>query len=1092
MRPLQCFTEANVRSRGYLVSGCSKSLLIVPLALLLCHSVIVTAVIDKSGAFDLQRLEIGNDHRSTEGWSGENFELHGRIFPTYHCPRTKRALRSSSLADDDEQDEHGRLLRRRGQHRERLTIQYGMHGETMTLDLTLNENIIPGGYRFVHQTPEGNDIVEQIDRDAVELCHYEGTVRERPGSRVAISTCNGAIDGVIYERNETYLIEYHNNTHLLYRRRFKRDVQDNELSPETPPTETIGNKTAFSTGYREDADSLFVELALVVDRTLFLKFSSNVQRVHQHCLSLVNVLNELYRPLNIYIALVGVVLWNTRDNIIISTDSKQTLTSFLAYRRDQLLRQIPNDNAHLLTAVRFPDGVIGKAELGSMCSTAGSGGIAVVENFVVPPLATTIAHEMGHNFNIDHDSEECGGWKCPGPGPCIMEAKLRDSTDIPNRWSACSVDDLKHSLQQGLGACLRNKPARLLVRAVCGNGLLEPGEQCDCGRRDSCDNRCCDARTCQLRSNATCATGACCDLDTCQPKLAGSVCRGARGECDLPEYCDGRSELCPRDVFLRDTSPCRNGAAYCYRGECNTRDGQCQRLWGSTARSGPDVCFETNANGTVFGNCGNDLSTDKYVPCATHDVHCGLLHCTHQSEKLEYGVEAYAKRTATKFQRYGPRGTVRTTVCNAAIVDLGLDVVNPGLVPDGTKCGTGRMCFQQRCMAISRLQEEQDIGDECPGNCSGNGVCNSEGHCHCHPGFAPPFCDEPGEGGSIDSGPVGRAASNTHELLLKVFVPAISVGGILLILCIGLLIAKRTLVMAQLRVVLKRFRERKYGHIVVPPASPTAVVAPTTTMATAGTARKVTNETRRPPVPPPLPVSDANQPQCFINVNISKDGKVTIENKLIDSPFLHKANVVDTHEAFRRRLLQERSYSVESVTSSEHPLVTAETHKPSLASTPETEAPVSLSEGRGFGSVLQELKHADRMHTFQSHRSKSDERPSARQLPKLPRQHTISDFDSIERLPDVEEEEPQSKPSTPKPIAIPRPLPRVTPGTPARLLPTTPVTGTTGSGAKVKPFTLGDRMQLASGATASGKATAGTNVAALKAKLNLSEIGARR
>ncbi|XP_053673456.1 disintegrin and metalloproteinase domain-containing protein 12-like [Anopheles nili] len=1031
-------------------NGGACHLLHILLLTLACHSATVAAVINDGSALDPRWFESETFHHpSTHREWDHKLELHGSIQPTYHCPRTKRALRSSSL--DDEVIEGHLLKNAHGRHREELTIQYGMRGESMTLDLTLNENLIPGGYSFLHQTPDGRDILEQLDRQDVELCHYEGTVRERPGSRVALSTCGGAIEGVIYERNETYLIEYHNNTHLLYRTRHKR-----ELLLEDPAVSgtAVGNnvaKVAFTAGYRENADSLFVELALVVDRTLFLKFGSNVQRIHQHCLSVANVLNELYRPLNIYIALVGVVLWNTRDNIVISTDSKQTLTSFLAYRRDQLLRQIPNDNAHLLTAVRFPDGVIGKAELGSMCTAAGSGGIAVVENFIVTPLATTIAHELGHNFNIDHDSEECGGVRCPGPGPCIMEAKLRDTSDIPNRWSTCSVEDLEESLKRGLGACLRNKPARMLVRAVCGNGLLEPGEQCDCGRRDSCDNACCDARTCQLRANATCAMGACCDLATCQPKPAGAVCRQATGECDLPEYCDGRTELCPRDVYLRDTSPCRKGEAYCYQGACHTRDSQCQVLWGPTARSGPEVCYETNANGTVFGNCGNELATDRYERCEGHDLACGLLHCTHRNEKLEYGVEAYAKRTATKYQHYGPRGTVRTTVCNAVIVDLGPDVTNPGLAPDGTKCGTGRMCFRQRCVAISRLQEERDIGDECPYGCSGNGVCNSEGHCHCLPGFAPPFCDGPGEGGSIDSGPVGRSALTTHDLLLLVFVPSMIIAGVLVTVSVILLIAKRALVMAHLRTVLKRFRERKYGNIVAPPATGGA------------TERRPAPTVSPPPPPPPIP-GPPKEPQCFIN--ISKDGKVTIENKLYDSPFLHKTSVVDRHEAFRMRLLQERSYSVESTASSEHPLVTAETHEPRreerLGESEET------PENRTFGSVLQELQQADRKRTFQNHRSKSDERPAARQLPKLTRQRTVGDFDSIERLPEADEDEPISKPATPKPAAIPRPLPRVALGATSRQLPATPGSGTTRG------------------------ATSGANVAALKAKLNLAEIGARR
>lgn len=33
-------------------------------------------------------------------------------------------------------------------------------------------------------------------------------------------------------------------------------------------------------------------------------------------------------------------------------------------------------------------------------------------------------------------------------------------------------------------------------------------------------------------------------------------------------------------------------------------------------------------------------------------------------------------------------------------------------------------------------------------------VCNSIGQCHCNEGFGPPFCNEPGYGGSTHSGPI--------------------------------------------------------------------------------------------------------------------------------------------------------------------------------------------------------------------------------------------------------------------------------------------------------------------------------------------------
>lgn len=46
---------------------------------------------------------------------------------------------------------------------------------------------------------------------------------------------------------------------------------------------------------------------------------------------------------------------------------------------------------------------------------------------------------------------------------------------------------------------------------------------------------------------------------TCQSKPAGTVCRAAFTECDLPEFCAGDSEFCPEDVTKKDGEPCRQG-----------------------------------------------------------------------------------------------------------------------------------------------------------------------------------------------------------------------------------------------------------------------------------------------------------------------------------------------------------------------------------------------------------------------------------------------------------------------------------------------------------------------------------------------------
>ncbi len=132
-------------------------------------------------------------------------------------------------------------------------------------------------------------------------------------------------------------------------------------------------------------------------------------------------------------------------------------------------------------------------------------------------------------------------------------------------FPSSSLEYLALAFEHGMDYCLRNRPASLFDSPTCGNGFAEEGEECDCGLPDHCDNPCCDPRTCRLRLNATCATGECCDLRTCAPKEPGSECRRSDHECDLPEFCTGESEHCPKDVYKVDGTSCKFGRAFCYQ-----------------------------------------------------------------------------------------------------------------------------------------------------------------------------------------------------------------------------------------------------------------------------------------------------------------------------------------------------------------------------------------------------------------------------------------------------------------------------------------------------------------------------------------------
>ncbi|AUX21886.1 uncharacterized protein SOCEGT47_023820 [Sorangium cellulosum] len=94
-------------------------------------------------------------------------------------------------------------------------------------------------------------------------------------------------------------------------------------------------------------------------------------------------------------------------------------------------------------------------------------------------------------------------------------------------------------------------PTVILVRpAICGDGVLGRGEECDDG--NLLDGDCCSA------------------LCTAEPPDV--LCRVPFSPCDLAEYCDGAG-YCPPDVLLPDGMPCDdldvcNGFERCFEGNC--------------------------------------------------------------------------------------------------------------------------------------------------------------------------------------------------------------------------------------------------------------------------------------------------------------------------------------------------------------------------------------------------------------------------------------------------------------------------------------------------------------------------------------------
>uniref|UniRef100_A0A8D3D2G8 ADAM metallopeptidase domain 19b n=1 Tax=Scophthalmus maximus TaxID=52904 RepID=A0A8D3D2G8_SCOMX len=481
------------------------------------------------------------------------------------------------------------------------------------------------------------------------------------------------------------------------------------------------------------------------DHPPFEKHGSSLEKTKVKLLEAANLVDKYYKALNIRVALIGLEVWTSQDLISVSDNPHSTLAAFLSWRRKQL-RVLPNDNAQLITGKSFQGTTIGLAPLKAMCSDYQSGGVNTDHSESAVGVAATMAHEMGHNFGMSHDSAGCCQARAEDGG-CIMAAAT--GHPFPRVFNGCNEKELKSYLSSGGGKCLFNLPN---TRAMyggqrCGNGYLEDGEECDCGEEEECTSPCCNASNCTLKAGAECAHGICCD--NCKLKSPGVLCRAPSGACDLPEYCDGKAESCPANFYLVDGTTCAGRQAYCYTGMCLTLEQQCLSLWGRDGRPAPDLCFKkVNEAGDMYGNCGKD-QLGKYRSCKDRDAKCG---------KIQFCIETTVTVGNKRIQCMG------THVYKHGAEEVQGDTLDPGLVMTGTKCDDDSICFNGECRNASFLR-----ADECNAKCHGHGLCNNNHNCHCDPGWAPPLCDQTGSGGSVDSGPVISHSETLHNNNMSVY-----------------------------------------------------------------------------------------------------------------------------------------------------------------------------------------------------------------------------------------------------------------------------------------------------------------------------------
>lgn len=704
-----------------------------------------------------------------------------------------------------------------------LTVSFSSFNDEFVIDLVKNERLISDRYfenlahsnRQQHLTTKPSNPNEDRDFYKYNLflnlnnistkhdhCHYHGSPNQASISNIAISIVNNKLlSGIFHDSHNS--ITYHltannsNKSTILTREtpgscdvtfhkdqlgigRVKRyapmeNISQRRRSPKSTSISSADNQVRHQP-FRSNSNSLYVELLVVHDHTQYVDYKNDTANIAERTMQIVNIMNAFYRQLNIFVALVGVVLWVEKDEIKLTDDGDATLTNFLKWRYEKLLPKYHHDNAQLITSTSFNGSVVGKALKGPICTHEHSGGVNTDHSHSPAIVAVTLAHELGHNFGMEHDEDEqC---KCPDE-KCIMSSS--SSLVHPKHWSSCSIDYFEDAKKHGLLDCLVDQPSKVFGPS-CGNGFVEDGEDCDPGEpipaygssksrktnsKDGANqnlltvaNPCCDRQTCKFIGNATCAQGPCCDLTKCSvynTTEPAKVCRPRKTECDFEEICDGKSEYCPEDVHYHDGIECgptlqseglphsigslayNRSRAYCYGGKCSSHESQCQLLWGPSGSSSNDICYEQNIHGNTSGNCGYNRVDKQYQSCEPEDAACGMLHCVHnqvtdskKTGKLNYGFESASILTVSYFTTHNSR-----IFCHGAIVDAGPEVRDPGLVPNGAACDEDRMCLNQKCVPIYDVVYGANW---CPSDCNGNGICDNLGVCHCNDGTVGTSC----------------------------------------------------------------------------------------------------------------------------------------------------------------------------------------------------------------------------------------------------------------------------------------------------------------------------------------------------------------
>ncbi|KAI5134160.1 uncharacterized protein NESG_02394 [Nematocida ausubeli] len=315
-----------------------------------------------------------------------------------------------------------------------------------------------------------------------------------------------------------------------------------------------------------------IPVAVAIDSHYIEKLGSKREAVFS-VLENMNIASRIYeRSFNVLLYVSDIIIDQSAEWYTSSGSLVQKLDHFRRYRQRKKKKCMIY---HIATASSKNTAQIGLAWRGTIgyTSTRNISASIYTENQFV-----TMAHEIGHNLGLFHDCDEdtCRAsdrvnYPCNPCDGCDCRGKyIMNSKKVPNllSFSPPTVREMSIILSN-LDAEMPKAEDVTMPYPICGNGIVEMGEECDGG---PFGDACCTP-DCKLRLGALCsdANSGCCQ--GCQPAKAGTVCRKALDECQKKSVCDGVTSKCPASSFVQNKNKC--SAGFCASGLCTNKDRQC-------------------------------------------------------------------------------------------------------------------------------------------------------------------------------------------------------------------------------------------------------------------------------------------------------------------------------------------------------------------------------------------------------------------------------------------------------------------------------------------------------------------------------------